>query len=91
MCVVGDQGFRLRHGHQTRVGVDYGEQATDRSLTLDEVSARSEVVVMGVDGALDDLLGLAVLGQEEKTRQWLLWSKAWVQRSWVLGAGPARR
>jgi phage terminase large subunit-like protein len=61
---------------------DYWEQAADKTLTLDELLARSEVVVIGVDGGgLDDLLGLAVPGREEKTRQWLLWSKAWAHAS----------
>jgi phage terminase large subunit-like protein len=64
------------------LGADYWEQASDRTLTLDELLARSEVVVMDVDGGgLDDLLGVAVLGRTEKTRQWLLWSKAWAHVS----------
>src|SRR5260370_26362288 len=64
------------------VGADYWEQAADKTLTLEELLRRSEVVVMGVDGGgLDDLLGLAVLGREEKTRQWLLWSRAWAHAS----------
>jgi hypothetical protein len=64
------------------IGADYWEQAADRTLTLDELLSRSEVVVMGVDGGgHDHLLGLAVLGRDEKTRQWLLWSKAWAHTS----------
>jgi phage terminase large subunit-like protein len=64
------------------VGADYWEQAADKTLTLDELLSRSEVVVIGIDGGgLDDLLGVAVLGRTEKTRQWLLWSKAWAHTS----------
>ena len=64
------------------VGADYWEQAADKTLTLEGLLARSEVVVMGVDGGgLDDLLGLAVLGREKETRRWLLWSKAWANPS----------
>jgi phage terminase large subunit-like protein len=64
------------------VGADYWLQATDRTLTLDELLARSEVVVIGIDGGgLDDLLGFAVLGREKDSRRWLLWSKAWAHAS----------
>jgi phage terminase large subunit-like protein len=64
------------------VGADYWGQAADTSLTLDEVLARSQVVVVGIDGGgLDDLLGLAVLGRTKRDRQWLLWSRAWAHVS----------
>ncbi len=63
-------------------GSDYWQAAADPGLTLDALLARSEVVVMGVDGGgLDDLLGLAVLGRDRNTRQWLLWSRAWANPS----------
>jgi phage terminase large subunit-like protein len=64
------------------VGADYWEQATDSSLTLENVLSRSDVVVIGIDGGgLDDLLGLAVLGREKETRRWLLWSRGWAHKS----------
>jgi phage terminase large subunit-like protein len=64
------------------VGADYWQKAADETLTLDELLARSEVVVVGIDGGgLDDLLGLSVLGREKDTRQWLLWSRAWAHVS----------
>lgn len=59
-------------------GADYWEAAGDPTLTLDTLLARSEVVTIGIDGGgLDDLFGLAVLGRDRITRQWLLWNKAW--------------
>lgn len=59
-------------------GADWWERRGDKSLTLDALLERSEVVVCGVDGGgLDDLLALAVLGRERETRRWLLWCKAW--------------
>lgn len=59
-------------------GADYWEAAGDPTLTLDTLLARSEVVTIGIDGGgLDDLFGLAVLGRDRVTRQWLLWNKAW--------------
>lgn len=59
-------------------GVDYWQRRTDKSLTLDEVIERSEVVVVGIDGGgLDDLFGLCVLGRERQTKDWLCWSHAW--------------
>lgn len=62
-------------------GADFWESAGDKSLTLDELIARSEVAVVGIDGGgLDDLLGLCVIGREKKTRKWLHWSHAWAHK-----------
>ncbi|MFS2007960.1 terminase large subunit [Duganella sp. CT11-25] len=59
-------------------GADFWEAQGIEVLTLDELLRRSEVAVVGIDGGgLDDLLGLAVIGRERKTRRWLLWIHAW--------------
>lgn len=60
-------------------GARHWEDATDPELvSLEALLARSEVAVVGIDGGgLDDLLGLAVLGRDKVTRDWLLWSRAW--------------
>jgi phage terminase large subunit-like protein len=59
-------------------GAIFWEPCGDRTLTLQELLNRSEVVVGGVDGGgLDDLLGLAVLGREIGTGKWLHWAHAW--------------
>ena len=61
-------------------GADYWEAAADDMLTLDNLLERSEVVTVGIDGGgLDDLFGLAVMGRCKQTRDWLVWSHAWVQ------------
>ena len=64
-------------------GADYWErQARPAGLSLKELLERSEVVDIGIDGGgLDDLLGLAVLGRDKATRDWLLWTHAWAHPS----------
>lgn len=63
-------------------GADYWQERAQKGLTLESLLARSEVVVAGVDGGgLDDLLGLAVIGRERGTGNWLAWSKAWAHPS----------
>ena len=59
-------------------GALFWEEQSDRTMTLDEVLKRSEVVTIGIDGGgLDDLLGLAVVGREKGTDRWLHWGHAW--------------
>lgn len=59
-------------------GADHWEAAGDKSLTLDEIIDRSEVITVGIDGGgLDDLFGLGVIGRCRETRDWLCWSRAW--------------
>lgn len=58
-------------------GADYWEGGATE-LTLDALIERSEVVTVGIDGGgLDDLFGLAVIGRDKSTRDWLCWTKAW--------------
>lgn len=62
-------------------GADHWEQQGDKTVTLDSILARCEVVVAGIDGGgLDDLLGLSVVGRERGTRKWLHWAHAWAHR-----------
>lgn len=64
-------------------GADFWlSQAKAPGLTLAQLLERSEVVDIGIDGGgLDDLLGLAVIGRDKETREWLLWTHAWAHPS----------
>ncbi|MEX0854094.1 MAG: terminase TerL endonuclease subunit, partial [Bauldia sp.] len=84
MALIASQHFNVQIG--VRLGADrwrgaeHWEAAADTTLTLDELLARSEVAIVGIDGGgLDDLLGVAVIGREIGTRNWLLWGKGWCQ------------
>jgi phage terminase large subunit-like protein len=58
-------------------GADFWESAADETLTLQSLLGRCEVVTFGTDGGgLDDLLGLAVIGRDRVTREWLSWCYA---------------
>lgn len=62
-------------------GADFWAGRADKSLTLDAVLERSEVVVVGLDGGgLDDLYGFSVLGRDRKTKDWLAWCHAWCHK-----------
>lgn len=70
----------LRLSHDRWRGADYWLPQVVASLTLPELMRRSEVCTVGIDGGgLDDLFGLAVMGRCKKTRDFLLWNKAWAQ------------
>lgn len=56
-------------------------QAIDGGLTLEQLLERSEVATVGIDGGgLDDLLGLAVIGRDRLTKEWLVWTRAWAHK-----------
>lgn len=86
------RGFLAKHGNvelgmnlrsDRWAGADFWEQqAKAKGMSLDDLIERSEVIDIGIDGGgLDDLLGLAVLGRDKETRQWLLWGRAWAHPS----------
>lgn len=64
-------------------GTDFWEvQAKAPQLKLEQLLDRSEVVDLGIDGGgLDDLLGFAAIGRDKRTREWLVWTRAWAHPS----------
>lgn len=85
------RGFMAKHGNveiglalrsDRWAGADYWEMQGRDGITLESLIDRSDVVCIGIDGGgLDDLLGLAVLGRDPATREWLLWCRAWAHPS----------
>jgi phage terminase large subunit-like protein len=63
-------------------GAEFWSTSEDEKvLRLDDLIARCEAIVIGLDGGgLDDLFGFAALGRERETKRWLLWSHAWCHR-----------
>lgn len=62
-------------------GADYWSKRADKALTLEEVLSRSEVVVVGLDGGgADDLFGVAVVGRDKESKDWLAWHHAWCHK-----------
>lgn len=83
LMLIASQHFNVEIGLRLRKdgwknAVKYWLDRADGTLSVDELIARSEVIVAGVDGGgLDDLEGLALIGRCKKTRNWLLWNHAW--------------
>lgn len=83
LALLASQHFNVEIGLALRadrwIGAEYWLAATSPDLVeLDDLLARSEVAVVGIDGGgLDDLMGLAVLGRDRDTQDWLLWAHAW--------------
>ncbi|MEM5366573.1 terminase large subunit [Paraburkholderia azotifigens] len=86
------RGFLAKHGNveiglalrsDRWAGAEFWEEAAlIMHLTLEDLIQRCEVIDLGIDGGgLDDLLGLAVIGRERGTRNWLAWTHAWAHRS----------
>ena len=81
------RGFAAKHlnveiglalGSDSWAGADYWEEQADPGLTLELLIERSEVITVGIDGGgLDDLMAVAVLGRDARTRDWLLWNGTW--------------
>lgn len=70
-------GVALQSDYWT--GALFWEQQARPGLTLEALLDRCDLVEIGIDGGgLDDMLGLAVLGRETQTGDWLLWSRAWI-------------
>lgn len=63
-------------------GAEFWEDQSRERVTLQYILDNSEVITIGVDGGgLDDLLGLAVIGRNRHSRQWLAWCRAWAHPS----------
>lgn len=69
-------GMRLARDRWS--GAPFWPKCAIKALSLDDLIARSEVIVAAVDGGgMDDLLGLCLIGREKGSKRWLIWAHAW--------------
>ncbi len=62
-------------------GAEFWQAQADRTLSVETLIERCDVIVVGIDGGgLDDLLGFAAMGRDRETRDWLLVARAWAHR-----------
>lgn len=62
-------------------GADYWQEQSSH-VSLESLAQRCEVIDVGIDGGgLDDLLGLALVGRDKETGDWLAWIRAWAHPS----------
>lgn len=62
-------------------GADYWQEQSAH-VSLESLAQRCEVIDVGIDGGgLDDLLGLALVGRDKDTGDWLAWVRAWAHPS----------
>lgn len=86
LALFASQHFNIEIGMALRStrweGADYWIEQGDEALAdLETLLDRSDLVVVGIDGGgLEDLLGLAVMGRDMLSRDWLLWTHAWAHR-----------
>lgn len=61
-------------------GADFWE-SSGRSVGLEALLERSEVVTAGIDpGGQDDLLSFSLVGRDRETQAWLHWAEHWADR-----------
>ncbi|MBD3785643.1 MAG: terminase large subunit [Sphingomonadales bacterium] len=60
---------------------DWEGAAIEGGIDLAQLMERCEVAVVGIDGGgLDDLFGIAVIGRDRESKDWLCWTHAWAHR-----------
>jgi phage terminase large subunit-like protein len=85
LALIASQHFNVEVGlglHADRwPGATYWSGASSEGMSLDSIISECDVAVVGIDGGgLDDIMGLAVIGRNKVTRNWMLWVRAWAHK-----------
>lgn len=83
LALIASQHFNVEIDQGLRsdgwAGANVWSRGADKTITLDTLVERCEVLTVGVDGGgLDDLLGVAVIGREKVSKRWLAWTHAFI-------------